>query len=141
MLHEHGVKESLIQVLQIAQDRLRVRDAFAAPLDRSARPEQLRLGNHRDGRSSECQAGKVGRHGEREARRAGCEGVPALDDAHLVLVRPQHLVQHLAPAGGVGGEQYAPLERPQERIERALIEIQGELEQRLEEFRRHGKPG
>jgi excinuclease ABC subunit B len=28
---------------------------------------------------------------------------------------------------------------PQDRIERALVEVQGELDQRLEEFRRHGK--
>ena len=115
LVHDRGAR---VEVLQVAQDRFRVRDSLAAPLDRSARPEQLCLGNHRDRRGREREAGQIRRHREHETRAAGGEGIPALDDAHLVVVRAQHLVQHFTPAGGVGGDQHAPLERAQERIER-----------------------
>ena len=106
-----------IEVLQVAEDGLGIGGAPGAhSLGAGTWAEQLRLGDQRDRGRGESQALQIRRHRERETRAAGGEGIPALDDAHLVVVRAQHLVQHFAPAGGVGGDQHAPLERPQERI-------------------------
>ena len=69
-----------VQVLQIAQDGFGIGGgALAAPFLAGARAEELRLGNHGDGRRREREPFKVRRDGERKSRGAGCELLPALD--------------------------------------------------------------
>ncbi len=48
LVHHRGAR---IQVAQVPQDRLRIRGALAPALLARTRPEQLRLGDDRDGRA------------------------------------------------------------------------------------------
>ena len=66
-----------IEVLQVAQDRLGVGGALAATLLAGTRPEQLRLGDHRDRRhGGEGETLDVRRDRQRQARLGGEEGTP-----------------------------------------------------------------
>ena len=107
-----------IEIAQVAQDRLGIGRALAPALLAGTRPEQLCLGDDRDGRIGESESGKIRRHRDRKWGIAGDEGAPAVHQIHLVVVRPQHLLQDLAAAGGVGRQQHAAVEIPQERIQR-----------------------
>ena len=111
-------RRARIEVLEVAQDRFRIRGTLAPPLLAGACPKQLRFRDHRDRRRGEREALEVGRHRQCEPRRAGGKRVPAGHDGHPVAVGAQHLLQYLAPPGRVSRQQHAALEVTQERIQR-----------------------
>ena len=93
-------RRARIQVLQIAQDCLRVgRGALTAPLLPRACAEELCLRDDGYWRLREIQTLKIGGDGQRKNRGAACEFIPARYRRCAIVLGAQHLVQHFAPTG------------------------------------------
>ena len=100
-----------VEVLKVAQDGFRIdRRALSAALLPGPGAEELRLGDDRDPRLRECQAAEIRRDRQRQGRGAGRKAFPARHHVDSEPMPAQHVVEHLASAGRVGGDQHPSIE-------------------------------
>ncbi len=121
-----------VEILQALEDGLRIGGrAFPASLLPGARAKQLRLGDDGDVRLSESQPLQVGRNGQRQSRLPTGEVVPSSYGRGGVSVRPQHLLQHLAPSRRIRCDQHTALKLAQKRIQRRERSLRPRIDTQL----------
>ncbi len=103
---------------ELAQDRLGIALGPAAPAFLAgALAEELFLGDQRERAIRQQEAAHVGGHGEPERAPAREKSRPVGHHVHREALAAQHVEQHFASAGRVGGHQRAAGESREERGE------------------------